>query len=146
MKKDQVIKGAIKLIEQIADEKGVEVINSGTGHGFYNSFWKDWLKDDIGIPAVRAKCDGFCIELRPFWDAPEIDVRIYGEKGEDLLVLNYWDGVQNEETGKIEHTGDFYVYEIRVDTHGDYMKCIQYIYWMILEIERFVKMEERVQN
>lgn len=146
MTKDQVIKGAIKLIEQIADEKGIEVVNSGTGHGFDNSFWKDCLKDDSGIPSVRAKCEGFCIELRPFWDAPEIDVRIDGEGGEELLVLNYWDYEKNKKTGRLERTGNFHVNEIRVDTHGDYMKCIQYIYWMILEIERFVKMEERVQN
>lgn len=135
MTKEQVIKGAIALIERIAKEKGIEVVDSGTGHGFDGSFWN--FTDNSNIPSVKAKNEEYSIELRPFWSSPEIDVRREKADGEELLVLNYSDCVKNSDPdGGYKHTGDFRVHEVRVDARWDYKGCIEDIYRMIEEIEQ----------
>jgi hypothetical protein len=135
MTKEQVIRGAITLIERIAKEKGLEVVNSGTGHGFDGSFWV--FTDNSNIPSVKAKSEDFSIELRPFWSSPEIDVIRKKSDGEELLVLNYSDSVKNSDPdGRYEHTGDYRVHEVRVDARWDYKGCIEEVFKMIEEIEQ----------
>ena len=143
MTKEDVIYGATKLIERIARDKNLEVKNLGTGHAFDHSLWKGCLKDESGIPEIRATKDGYSIVLRSFWDAPEIDVRRQTDVGEELLVLNYYDAMKNKESDAYEHFGDFKVHEVRVDAY-DYQKCLNDIQEMIWEIEWYIK--ERVQN
>lgn len=134
MTKEQVIKGCIKLIEKIAEEKGFEVIDQGTGHGFDNSFWN--LTDTSGIPTISAKDDNYSILLRPFWSSPEIDIRKQTELGEDLLVFNFSDFIKNKETNEYEHTGDYSVRAIEVNVRCDHKKAIEEVYQMIDEVER----------
>lgn len=134
MKKEEVIRGAVKLIEKVAGEKGLEVVDFGTGHAFDGSFWKGVLDDDSGIPEVKAVGMGFLIKLRSFWGRPEVDVRRTAEDGEELLVLIYSDSVKNAE-GKYEHTGNFRPHEVRVDARWDYEKCVEDVYGMIAFIE-----------
>lgn len=130
MKKTEIIRGAVKLIEKIAEEKGLEVLDLGTGHAFDGSFWDGVLEDDSGIPEVKATAEGYSICLRSFWGSPEVDVRRTVEDGEELLVLNYSDSVKNAE-GKYEHTGNFRPHEVRVDARWDYRKCVEDVYEMI---------------
>ena len=131
---EQVINGAIRLINRIASEKGIKVVDLGTGHAFDHSFWD--FEDKSGIPSVKAKSDDYCIELRPFWSSPEVDVRRKDKDGnEELLIFNYSDYMTNRETDKLEHTGEYKVHEVRVDSHSDYKKCIEEVYAMIDEVE-----------
>ena len=141
MEKQQVIKGAILLIKRIAEEKGLEVEDSGTGHGFEGSFWEGILKDESGIPSVNAANDSYSIGLRSFWGSPEIDIHRVTEEGEELLVLNYSDMVKKKGTNDFTHTGDFRVREVRVEAFWDYKKCINEVYDMIEEIEMYARKE-----
>lgn len=134
MKKEDIIRGAVRLIEKIAGEKGLEVVDMGTGHAFDGSFWEGVLEDDSRIPEVKAAGDGYSIGLRSFWGRPEVDVRRAAEDGEELLVLNYSDFVKNAE-GEYEHTGEFRPHEVRVDARWDYKKCVEDVYEMIAFIE-----------
>ena len=141
MKKEEIIRGALKLIEKTAGEKGLEVIDIGTGHAFDGSFWAGVFEDNSGIPEVKAVGDGYSIELRSFWGRPEVDVSRTVEDGEELIVLNYSDSVKNEE-GKYEHTGNFRPHEVRVDARWDYRKCVDEVYEMIAFIEENGKENE----
>lgn len=136
MNKKEVIGGALKLIEKIAEEKGLEILDIGTGHAFDGSFWAGVLEDDSGIPEVKAKGDGYSIGLRSFWGTPEVDVRRTVDDGEELLVLRFADGVKNA-NGHYEHTGNFRPYEVRVDAMWDYKKCVEDVYEMIEFIEKY---------
>ena len=129
MTKQKVIFGALKLIEKLADEHGLEVTDHGTGHAFERTFWNGVLKDDSGIPNVVATNDKFSIELRSFWGAPEVDVRRNVEGGEELLIFNFNDSMKIDD--KYEHTGDFEVQQVRVEARHDYKACIEEVYRMI---------------
>ena len=136
MTKNEVINGSIALIQRIAAEKGIEVIDSGTGHGFENSFWN--FTDNSGIPSVKAETEGFSIELRPFWTSPEIDIRRDSPYGEELLIFNFSDTMRINGKGKYEHTGNYMVREVRVDCYNNYRELIQEVYAMIDEIYTWV--------
>lgn len=144
MTKEQIVKGCIKLIEKIAKEKGLEVENLGTGHGFDRSFWEGYVKDTSEIPTINATSDnyeigvqgGYKIGLRPFWSDPEICIRRDTELGEELLIFSFSDQVKNRETRHYDHTGDFKLNEIRVDVYSDYKACIEEVYEMIEFVEK----------
>ena len=144
MTKEQVIRGCIKLIEKIAEEKELEIEDIGTGHGFDGSFWEDVIKDTSEIPTINAKSadyeigvqGGYKIGLRPFWSDPEICIRRDTEQGEELLIFTFSDSVKNRETGHYDHTRDFKLHEIRVDVRSDYKACINEVYEMIEFVEK----------
>ena len=144
MTKEQVIKGCIKLIEKIAEEKGLEVEDLGVGHGFEGTIWEEVAKDISKIPTINAKSadyeigvqGGYKIGLRPFWSDPEICIRRDTELGEELLIFSFSDDVKNRETGYYDHTGDFKLHEIRVDVLSDYKACIEEVYEMIEFVEK----------
>ena len=125
--KEQIIKGAIALINHVAKEKGLTVEDRGTGHAFDNSFWN--FTDKSQIPTVIASDNVFSIKLRPFWSSPEIDVRRDVDDGEELLIFNFSDSVEKD--GEYRHTGDWHVHEVRVDARWDYKACIEEVYEMI---------------
>lgn len=127
MTKEQIIKGAIALINHIAEERGLIVEDRGTGHAFDNSFWN--FTDNSQIPTIVAGDNAFSIELRPFWSSPEIDVRRNADDGEELLIFNFSDSVKID--GKYQHTEDWHVHEVRVDARWDYKACIEEVYEMI---------------
>ena len=136
MEKQKIINAMIKLIHEIAKEKDLEITDLGLGHGNDGTFWEK-LPDTSGIPTIEAKNDKYSIELRPFWSSPEIDIRRETDYGEELLVITYSDMIKNNETGEYEHTGNFQLDQVRVDgTHGNYQKCIAYVYWIAYEIEK----------
>lgn len=136
MTKEQVIKGAIKLIEKKCNEYGMEAENRGTGKAFEGGFWEHILTDDSNIPNVVAngkyeKGMKYEIELRSFWGSPEVDVRRETDRGEELLIFNFSDSVKDA-NGNYIHTGDFRVCEVRVDARGNnYKDCIEEVYEMI---------------
>lgn len=135
MKFENVIAGCIALVQREALKRGIEVEDLGTGHQFDNSFWKG-LKDDSGIPTVKAKTDGYSIELRPFWSSPEIDIRRVVDGQEELLIFNFSDYEKQGE--EYVHTKEFGVYEIRTDCHSNrYKKNINEIYKMIEFVESY---------
>ena len=142
MTKKQVIKGAILLIEKIAKDKGLIVVNNGTGHAFDHTLWKEIMKDDSGVPNVKAKGEGYSIELRSFWGSPEIDVRRIGKFGEELLIFNYSDSEKMEGDTEYKHTGCFLVQQVRVEAKWDYKACIKEVYDMIELLEVFARKEE----
>lgn len=139
MKKEQIIQGMAKLIEEKTKELELTVTNNGTGHAFDNFFWQGILNDDSNIPNIIAKKEGFRIELRSFWGDPELDLHRLYDHGEELLVLRYSDSVRNAKTGHYEHTGNFKVHEVRVDARWDYASCIGEVYEMIKAIENTEK-------
>lgn len=142
MTKEQVIKGAVKLIEQETQKHGLEVSNLGMGHGFDNSFWKDALTDTSGIPTITAYNNGYSIKLRPFWSSPEIDIRRQTPVGEELLIFNYSDMVKGPKDDDYVHTGDYVVHEVRVDgARGNYVSLINDVYDYIHRLEQFAKEE-----
>lgn len=141
MTKQQVIHGAISLIRKIALERGLEVVNKGEGHAFDGGFWDGVLKDESNIPTVVAETEGYCIELRPFWTSPEIDVRRQTAKGEELLIFNFSDMIKNQKNGEYEHTCNFHVCEVRVDAKCNYRKCIREVYKMIDFVQKAGKKE-----
>lgn len=134
MKKEEVVRGAVKLIEKFANDLGLEVEDKGEGHAFDGSFWDGILTDDSRIPNVRASKDGFSIELRSFWGNPEVDVRRAVVGGDELLVLNFSDSFKNA-NGEYVHTGEFFPHEVRVDAMWDYKACVKEVYDMIAFIE-----------
>ena len=129
MTKEQIIKGAIALIKRLAEEKGLNVEDRGTGHGFEGGFWEKILQDTSQIPTVVANNDTFSIELRPFWSSPEIDVRRQVLDGEELLIFNFSD--YEKKDGEYQHTDNWRVHEVRVDARWDYKACIEEVYDMI---------------
>ena len=135
MKKEQVIKGAVKLIEQIANDKGLTVVNKGTGHAFDGGVWEGLLKDDSNIPNVIAKGEGYSIELRSFWGNPEIDVHRAGDYGEELLIFNYSDSEKLKSDTEYRHTGNLMVQQVRVEAKCDYRSCVNEVYAMIERLE-----------
>lgn len=137
MRKEDVIKGAVALIKQIAAEKALEVVDKGVGHAFDGGFWEGIMTDDSNIPNVIAKNEVFSIELRSFWGNPEIDVHRASPHGEELLIFNYSDSVKTEADEKYRHTGDFMVQQVRVESRSDYKKCVQEVYDMIEKLEEF---------
>ena len=137
MKKEQVIKGAVKLIEEIAKKKGLTVVDKGTGHAFDGGLWEGLLTDDSNIPNVKAKNGEYSIELRSFWGDPEIDIHRASPYGEELLVLTYSDSVKTEADEKYRHTGDYMVRQVRVESRSDYKKCVQEVYDMIEKVEEY---------
>lgn len=151
MTKEQVIKGAIKLIEKKCNEYGMEAENRGTGKAFEGGFWEHILTDDSNIPNVVANGkynDGmkYTIELRSFWGAPEVDIRRKTADGEELLIFNFSDSV-TDENGNYIHTGDFRVCEVRVDARGNYKNCIEEVYEMIDFVEAHgVEQEGAAEN
>lgn len=135
MTKEQVIRGAIKLIEKKCNEYGMEAENRGTGKAFEGGFWEHILTDDSNIPNVVAKGKydedmKYEIELRSFWGSPEVDVRRETDRGEELLIFNFSDSVKDA-NGNYIHTGDFRVLEVRVDARKNYRDCIEEVYEMI---------------
>ena len=137
MTKDQVIKGAVALIQHFTELKGLDVWNKGTGHAFDNTVWKGIAEDNSNIPNVSAKGADFEIELRSFWGSPEIDVHRATPFGEQLLIFRLGDGVKTAADEKYRHTGNYFVSEVRVDTpcFGDYRRCIEEVYSMINFVE-----------
>lgn len=134
MTKEQVIKGCTKLIEKIAKEKNLEIENLGTGHAFDNSFWN--FKDTSEIPTINAFKEGYKIGLRPFWSNPEVCVRRDTEIGQELLIFTFSDSIKNKEASEYDHTGDFKVHEVRVDSYSDYKSCVNEVYEMIEFVEK----------
>ena len=142
MTKEQVIKGAVKLIEQEAHKYDLEVSNLGVGHGFGNSFWENVLSDTSEIPTITAYREGYSIKIRPFWSSPEIDIRRQTPVGEELLIFNYSDMVKGPDDKEYVHTGDYVVHEVRVDgARGNYMSLINEVYEYIHRLEKFAKEE-----
>ena len=137
MRKEDVIKGAVALIKQIATEKALEVVDKGVGHAWDGSFWDGILTDDSNIPNVKAKNGEYSIELRSFWGDPEIDIHRASPYGEELLVLTYSDSVKTEADEKYRHTGDYMVRQVRVESRSDYKKCVQEVYDMIEKVEEY---------
>lgn len=135
MKKEQVIKGAVKLIKKIAEDKGLTVDDKGTGHAYDGGFWEGLLTDDSNIPNVVAKGEGYSIELRSFWGNPEIDVHRTGYYGEELLIFNYSDYEKLKSDTEYKHTGCFMVQQVRVEAKWDYRACIEEVYSMIERLE-----------
>ena len=133
MKKGDIIAGAIRYINRIADKKRLKVVNNGTGHAFEGTVWT-MFEDDSNIPNIIAKKDGYSIELRSFWGNPEIDIHRRKPYGEELLVLNFSDSVKNGD--KYIHTGEFRVNEVRVDGTHNYKRAINDVYKIIDEIYR----------
>ena len=136
MTKEQVIKGAIKLIEKKCNEYGMQAENRGTGKAFEGGFWEHILTDDSNIPNVVAKGKydedmEYEIELRSFWGGPEVDVRRETADGEELLIFNFSDTVIDEYRWNYIHTGEFLPCEVRVDARGNYKNCIEEVYEMI---------------
>ena len=133
MTKEQTIKACYALIEREAKEKGLEIIDKGTGHGFDNTFWN--IKDTSEIPTVVASSEDYFIEMRSFWGAVEIDVRKKLVIGEELLIFNYDDSVK-QKNNKYVRTGDFRVCEVRVDgVRRNYMDAIRDVTEMIDFVE-----------
>jgi len=122
------------MILRIAGEKGLEVEDKGTGHGFEGSFWEELLTDISGIPEVTARGEGYSIGLRSFWGNPEVDIHRMKNSGEELLIFRWSDREKNE-AGEYEHTGNFRVGEIRTDCRWDYKSNIEEIYKLIAEVE-----------
>lgn len=139
--KEEIIKGAIAVIERIAKEKNLEINNRGTGHAYEGTVWKGILEDESGIPNVIAKSDEFRIELRSLWDSPEIVVRRKVYKGEELLVLTFNDQIADG-SGNYVHTGKFRVGEVRVDSCTNYRKCVNEVYRLIKEVKQKGKENE----
>lgn len=140
MKKETVLHGMINLIRKKARELKLTVEDRGTGHAFDNSFWKGLIEDDSGIPNIKAKSDQYSIELRSFWGSPEIDIRQKTDLGEELLIFHYSDyEIRN---GEYQHTGDYHVGEVRVDSHSDYRSLINEVYKMIDYVEGEVNREK----
>ena len=142
MTKQQVIKGALLLIEKIAKDKGLTVENKGTGHAFDKTFWAGLIEDDSKIPEVTARGEGYSITLRSFWGDPEIDVRRAGKYGEELLIFNYSDSEKMEGETEYKHTGCFLVQQVRVEAKCDYKACIKEVYDMIDLLEVFARKED----
>lgn len=134
MTKEQVIRGCLNMILRIAREKGLEVEDNGTGHGFDGGFWEGIFVDDSNIPEVTARGEGYSIGLRSFWGSPEVDIRRQKESGEELLIFR-WTDYEKNEAGEYEHTGNFHVGEIRTDCRWDYKANIEEIYKLIEEVE-----------
>lgn len=136
MTKKEVIDAMVRLIQKIAYNKGVQVVDKGCGHAFDYSFWKGILTDDSGIPSIMASDNDLSIELRSVWGYPELLVRRNAEKCEDLLTIRYSDfEIVGEE---YVHTGDYKVREIRINGYNNYKSCINEICKMIEEIEKDV--------
>lgn len=142
MKKSKVVSAMLHIIHEKALEYDLEIVDNGYGHAFDHSFWN--FKDDSKIPSVIAHTKdysfedkkGYSIELRSFWGSPELDIRRYEDGKSDLLVLNYSD-IEYDENGKFYHSEDFYVNEVRCDSHNRYKECIADIYELIEEIEEY---------
>lgn len=75
MKKEHIVQALAEYIEDMSSIHNLAVTNRGTGTAFDYSFWKGLLKDNSGIPDIIAKNDDMFIELRSFWDSPELDIR-----------------------------------------------------------------------
>ena len=136
MTKEQVIKGAIKLIEKKCNEYGMEAENRGTGKAFEGGFWERILKDESNIPNVVAKGKNdkgmaYEIELRSFCGNPEVDIVRETANGEEMLIFTFSCSAKDAETGKYVRTGEFRVHEVRVDARWDYKACIKEVYEMI---------------
>lgn len=133
MTKEQVIKGAYALIKREADKRNLEIINRGTGHGFEDTIWEDKISDESKIPNIVGIKEGYKIELRSFWESPEIDVRIDYPEGQLLLILNFSDTIKDGRHYK--DTGDFQICQIRVDGCNhvpcSYKDAIEEVYEMI---------------
>ena len=136
MKKKDVINAMIKVIEEISNEKNIQIINKGYGHAFDGSFWEDIFEDDSEIPEVVAGDKAFSISLRSLWGSPELCIRRLVEKGEELLVIRYSDSEKvNDE---YINSGNFKVREVRVDCYNNYKSCIDEAYKIIEKIEKII--------
>lgn len=152
MTKEQVIKGAIKLIEKKCNEYGMKAENRGTGKAFEGGFWEHILTDDSNIPNVVAKGKNdkgmaYGIELRSFWGRPEVDISRETADGEEMLIFNFSDSVKDAETGEYVWTGEFRVHEVSADARWDYKACIEEVYEMIDFVEAHgVEQEGATEN
>lgn len=136
MKKEEIIKGCIALIKHKAEKLNLTITDKGTGHDFDGTVWKDILPDTSNIPNIIAYNDDYSIELRSFWGDPEIDIR-KGAEHHILQIFNYSDYFNGE------HTGEFYINQIRVDSgsqiKGNITPEIEEIMQMIKFIEEKIK-------
>lgn len=110
MKKEHIVQALAEYIEDMSSIHNLAVTNRGTGTAFDYSFWKGLLKDNSGIPDIIAKNDDMFIELRSFWDSPELDIRKRTERGmQTLQVLNFSDGAyKDKEMSDMMYSNDIY--------------------------------------
>ena len=121
MNKSQIINKMIAVIKDYAEKYKLEVSAPVYGEAFKNSIWEGLIEDDSNIPNIVATNEDMIVELRSFWENPELSVR----RDSGLLVLLY---KENSQSHKYE------VSEFRVDGF-DYLSRIEELESVIRFIE-----------
>ena len=136
MTKEYIIKNSIELIKMFSKELNLNVNNKGVGHAFDNSFWEGIFTDRSDIPEITATNENgtFKIELRSFWGHPEISIRDKIGYGEDLYVIQFCDS-SYDENGNYIRTGDFKLYEIRIDVRNNHRSKLDMLFDIVNYIE-----------
>lgn len=150
MKKEHIVKAMIEIIKNKTESLNLNVEDKGTGHAFENTFWDGLIEDKSDIPEIKAYNDNYSIGLRSFWGSPELCIRRHSEANngkEEMLILCYSDFEYDDiEHTSYTHTDNFYVDEIRCNTHGNYKACIDEIYDIIEQIANLVELYELGDN
>ena len=125
MNKSQIINKMIAVIKDYAEKYKLEVSAPVYGEAFKNSIWEGLIEDDSNIPNIVATNEDMIVELRSFWENPELSVR----RDSGLLVLLY---KENSQTHQYE------VSEFRVGGF-DYLSKIE-------ELESIIKFIENEES
>jgi len=132
MLKEEVVRGMLRLAQDITKRKHLEVENLPEGKTV-DQYFNELIANATTVPTVDCVTKGYRISIRPLGDSPELCVSTVGDPGFELMCFSYTDS--RWINGDYEHTGDFHIREIRINSYTSYKALVAETYAMIDYVE-----------